>query len=149
MPASPQKPSTDRVRFGKVTTTPSDATVVTSIAPDDHRALTTTFDYIQVANEEPPKPDAARTFAMTLPFTDGAKGETLSVYVQGTALAAEGADARLTLKLNGQPTVRYYRNGFADPSTRRCRCRRPRPPPTGWRVASRSTRTPATRRPPT
>jgi hypothetical protein len=52
---------------------------------------------------------------MTLPLTDGAKGETLSVYVQGTAFAAaEGTYARLTLKLNGQATFRYYRNGFND-----------------------------------
>lgn len=102
------------MRFGKVTTTPSDATVVTSIAPYDHRALTTTFDNIQVGNEEPPKPNAARTFAMTLPLTDGVKGETLRFYVQGLALAAEGAYVRLTLKLNGQATHRYYRNGFDD-----------------------------------
>jgi hypothetical protein len=56
------------------------------LAPDDHRALTTTFDNIQVGNEEPPKPDAARTFAMTLPLTEGAKGETLRFYVQASPL---------------------------------------------------------------
>jgi hypothetical protein len=33
---------------------------------------------------------------MTLPLTDGTKGETLSVHVQGTAFAAEGTYARLT-----------------------------------------------------
>jgi hypothetical protein len=38
---------------------------------------------------------------MTLPLTDGAEGETLSVYVQGTAFAGEGTYAQLTLKLNG------------------------------------------------
>jgi hypothetical protein len=111
---TPQQPAAGPVHFGKVTTTPSDASVVTSIAPDDHRALTTTFDNIQVGNEEPPKADATRSFAMTLPLTNGAKGETLRFYVQGTAFAAEGTYARLTLKLNGQATHRYYRNGFND-----------------------------------
>jgi hypothetical protein len=113
-PAPQPPPSTGPVRFGKVTTTPSDASVVTSIALDDHRALTTTFDNIQVGNEEPPKPNATRSFAMTLPLTGGAKGEMLRFYVQGAAFAAEGAYARLTLKLNGQATHRYYRNGFRD-----------------------------------
>lgn len=111
-PAPQPQPAAGPVRFGKVTTTPSDASVVTSVAPSDHRALTTTFDNIQVGNEKPPKPEATRSFAMTLPLTGGAKGETLRVYVQGMAFAAEGTYARLTLKLNGQATHRYYRNGF-------------------------------------
>jgi hypothetical protein len=51
---------------------------------------------------------------MTLPLTDGAKGETLRVYVQGYAFVEEGggAYARLNLKLNGQGTVKYYPSGF-------------------------------------
>jgi hypothetical protein len=57
---------------------------------------------------------ATRSFAMTLPLTDGAKGETLRVYVLGSAFVQEsgGAYARLTLKLNGQGTVKYYPSGF-------------------------------------
>jgi hypothetical protein len=111
-PASPP-PSTGPVRFGKVTTTPS-AGVVTSVAPSDRRALTTTFDdrEVQVSGNE--TSSMSRSFSMTLPLTDGAKGETLKVYVQGTAFATTGAYARLTLKLNGQATIRYYRSGFED-----------------------------------
>jgi hypothetical protein len=112
-PTSPPQPNTEPVRFGKVTTTPSDG-VQTSVAPSDRRALTTTFDDVQVGNEEPPKPDATRSFSMTLPLTGGAKGETLEVIVQGMANGPRGASAKLTLKLNGQATVRYYRNGFDD-----------------------------------
>jgi hypothetical protein len=106
------QPNTEPVRFGKVTTTPSDG-VETSVAPA-HRALVTTFNDIQVGNEEPPKPDATRSFSMTLPLTGGAKGETLEVIVQGMAIGPRGASAKLTLRFNGQATVRYYRNGFDD-----------------------------------
>ena len=117
-PASPPPPSTDPVRFGKVTTTPSDASVVTSVAPSDRRALTTTFDNIEVTvgNGAVTGPDASKSFSMTLPLTGGTKGETLRIYVQGYAFAEKsgGAYARLTLKLDGQATVRYYRSGFSD-----------------------------------
>jgi hypothetical protein len=114
-PAPQPQPSLGPVRFGKVTTTPSDDTVDTSVAPSDHRALTTTFSdrEVQVGNPGDP-PDASRSFSMTLPLTDGARGETLRVYVQGYALAAEGASARLTLKLNGQVKVRDYPSGWDD-----------------------------------
>jgi hypothetical protein len=114
-PAPQPQPSTGPVRFGQVTTTPSDG-VQTSIAPSDHRALTTTFDDRVVQVGPGATEPATRSFAMTLPLTDGAKGETLSVYVQGYAFVQEsgGAYAQLTLKLNGQATVRYYRSGFDD-----------------------------------
>jgi hypothetical protein len=104
------------VRFGKVTTTPSGDTVDTSIAESDRRALTTTFDDRVVEGGPGATEPATRSFAMTLPLTDGAKGETLRVYVQGYAFVQErgGAYARLTLKLNGQGTVKYYRSGFND-----------------------------------
>jgi hypothetical protein len=36
------------------------------------------------------------------------------VVVQGYAYAEEGAYAQLTLKLNGQGTIRYYRSGWDD-----------------------------------
>jgi hypothetical protein len=104
------------VRFGKVTTTPSGDTVDTSIAESDRRALTTTFDDRVVEGGPGATEPATRSFAMTLPLTDGAKGETLRVYVQGYAFVQErgGAYARLTMKLNGQGTVKYYRSGFND-----------------------------------
>jgi hypothetical protein len=104
------------VRLGKVTTTPSGDTVDTSIAESDRRALTTTFDDRVVEGGPGATEPATRSFAMTLPLTDGAKGETLRVYVQGYAFVQErgGAYARLTLKLNGQGTVKYYRSGFGD-----------------------------------
>jgi hypothetical protein len=95
-----------------VTTTPSDDSVPTSIAESDRRALTTTFDNMQVGNKEVAKPDATRSFSMTLPLTDGAKGETLWAHVQGLAFAAESASARLTLKLNGQVKVRTFSAGW-------------------------------------
>lgn len=112
-PAAQHQPSAGPVRFGQVTTTPSDG-VQTSVAESDRRALTTTFDDMQLGNEQVPQPDATRSFSMTLPLTDGAKGETLRVTVQGYAFAEEGARAQLTLKVNGQGTVRYYQAGWND-----------------------------------
>jgi hypothetical protein len=112
-PASPPPPSTDPVRLGKVTTTPSNSD--TSIQ-DEGRALTTAFEDRVVEGGPGATEPATRSFAMALPLTDGAKGETLRVYVQGYAFVQEsgGAYARLTLKLNGQGTVRYYRSGWDD-----------------------------------
>jgi hypothetical protein len=102
------------VRFGKVTTTPSGDTVDTSIAESDRRALTTVFSDRVVQGGPGATEPATRSFAMTMPLTDGAKGETLRAYVQGYAFVQErgGAYARLTLKLNGQGTVKYYPSGF-------------------------------------
>jgi hypothetical protein len=112
-PAAQPQPSAGPVRFGKVTTTPSDG-VQTSVAERDRRALTTTFDDLQAGEEQVPQPDATRSFSMTLPLTDGAKGETLRVSVQGYAFVEKGAHAQLTLKVNGQGTVRYYEAGWND-----------------------------------
>jgi hypothetical protein len=113
-PASPPRPSTDPVRFGKVTTTPSDNTTTLDVAESDRRALTAVFSdrEVQVGGNE--TGDRSRSFSMTLPLTDGAKGETLRVYVQGYAVVQGGARAQLTLKVNGQGTVRYYPRGFDD-----------------------------------
>jgi hypothetical protein len=102
------------VRFGKVTVTPSGDTASLDVAPSDHRALTATFSDREVQAGPGATEPAPRSFAMTLPLTDGAKGETLRVYVQGYAFAQEGAYARLTLKLNGLSSVRYYRSGWDD-----------------------------------
>jgi hypothetical protein len=101
------------VRLGKVTTTPSDNTADTSIS-EDRRALTTTFSDREAAvgNGKLTDCDATRSFAMTLPLTDGVKGETLRVQVQGFAVVFEGASARLTLRLNGQVKVRDYPIGW-------------------------------------
>jgi len=115
-PASQPQPNTDPVRFGKVTTTPSGDTATLDVAPSDHRALTATFaDRVVQVGPGATEP-ATRSFAMTLPLTDGAKGETLRVYVQGYAFVqdSEGAYAQLTLKLNGQGTIRTYRSGWDD-----------------------------------
>ena len=69
------------VRFGKITT--AGGTSDTSIA-EDRRALTTTFDNFEVTlDPESAEPNAAKAFAMAMPLTDGAAGETLSVHAQG------------------------------------------------------------------
>jgi hypothetical protein len=102
------------VRFGKVTVTPSGNTALLTVAPSDHRALVATFSDREVQAEPGATEPATRSFAMTLPLTDGAKGETLRVVVDGYAYAQEGAYAQLTLKLNGQGPVRYYRSGWDD-----------------------------------
>jgi hypothetical protein len=114
-PASPP-PSTDPVRFGKVTTTPSGDTTLLTVAESDYRALGVTFSdrEVEVGNGEVTPPDATRSFSVGMPLTDGAKGETLRVYVQGYAVATEGASAQLTLKLNGQVTVRHFSSGWDD-----------------------------------
>jgi hypothetical protein len=115
-PATKPQPSTGPVRFGKVTVTPSGDTALLEVAPSDHRALAATFsDRVVQAGPGATEP-ATRSFAMTLPLTDGAEGETLRVYVQGYAYVqeSEGAYAQLTLKLNGQGPVRYYRSGWDD-----------------------------------
>ena len=110
-PASQPQPNTDPVRFGKVTITPSDNTVRTDIAPA-RRALTSGFlgREVQVSPGST-EPDATRSFAMTLPLTDGAKGETLTVLVQGYAFSEVGTSGRLTLRLNGLVKVRDFPAG--------------------------------------
>jgi hypothetical protein len=113
-PATKPPPSTGPVRFGKVTVTPSGDTASLDVAPSDHRALTANFSDREVQAGPGATEPVTRSFAMTLPLTDGAKGETLRVYVQGYAFAQEGAYARLTLKLNGLSSVRYYRSGWDD-----------------------------------
>jgi len=75
------------VRFGKVTTTSADDL---SVAPSDHRALTATFPDREVHVLPGATEPATRSFAMTLPLTDGAKGETLRVHVQGYAYIQGG-----------------------------------------------------------
>jgi hypothetical protein len=111
-PTSTPPPNTGPVRFGKVTTTPSADDL--SVAPSDHRALAATFsDRVVHVLPGATKP-ATRSFAVTLPLTDGAKGEKLRVYVQGYAYTQGGANAALTLKLNGYETVRGFPSGFND-----------------------------------
>jgi hypothetical protein len=114
-PASQPQPSTDPVRLGKVTTTPSDNTADTAIS-EDRTALTTAFSDREAAvgNGKLTDCEVTRSFAMTLPLTEGAEGETLAVGVQGFAVVHGGARAQLTLKVNGQGTVRHYRTGFED-----------------------------------
>ena len=113
-PATKPQPSTGPVRFGKVTVTPSGDTASLDVAQSDHRALTANFSDREAQVAPGSTEPATRSFAMTLPLTDGAKGETLRVSVQGFAHAQEGAYAQLTLKLNDLSSVRYYPNGWED-----------------------------------
>jgi hypothetical protein len=109
-PASQPQRRTDPVRFGRVAT--SGANGETDIA-DDRRALTTTFSDLEVTvgNGAVTEPDATRSFSMTLPLTDGAKGETLRVHAQGFAFTQDGATARLTLRGGGRVTVKDIPTG--------------------------------------
>jgi hypothetical protein len=112
-PASTPQHSTGPVRFGKVTTEgrPSD----TAISPD-RRALTTSFeDFEVVLDGESAEADATKSFSITLPLTDGAKGETLGVHVQGFAALSRGATARLTLRGGGQVEVMDFPAGWDGP----------------------------------
>jgi hypothetical protein len=111
-PASQPQLSTDPVRLGKVTTTPSNSDTTIS---EDRSALTTMFEDREVRVDPGLTDcDATRSLAMTLPLTDGAKGQTLRVHVQGYAHVEKGASARLTLNLNGQVKVRDYPIGWDD-----------------------------------
>jgi hypothetical protein len=108
-PAPPQE-GADPVRFGAVAATPSDGSL-TDIA-DDGRAFTTGFwDRNVAVDGTKSQCDPTRSFSVTLPLTDGAKGETLRVYVLGYGIASKGARARLTLRLNGQVKVKEFRAG--------------------------------------
>jgi hypothetical protein len=105
-PAAPppaQEPHhTGPVRFGQLTTAgrPND----TDVSPD-RRGLTTAFeDFEVVLDQKSTEPDATKSFSMTLPLTDGAEGETLTVQALGFAFIDDGATARLTLK-GGRRTI--------------------------------------------
>jgi hypothetical protein len=94
------------VRFGKVATTPSDNTVQTDLSPD-RRAFSTAFsDFEVIANPASAEPSASKSFAMTLPLTDGAKGDVLGFHVSGWAATTDGATARMTLRGGGKVKVR-------------------------------------------
>jgi hypothetical protein len=114
-PASQPQERADPVRFGKVTSTPSNDTVETGVS-DDRRTLTTTFSdrKVEVGKGGSKKCDATLSFAMTLSLTDGAEGETLWIYVQGYAFVQGGARAQLTLKSNGQVRVKDFPAGSND-----------------------------------
>jgi hypothetical protein len=99
-------PNAGPVRFGKVTTTPSADDL--NVAPSDHRAITAIIPGREVDVVPGATEPATRSFAVTLPLTDGAKGATLGVYVHGTAYTKGGANAALTLNLNGHGTVRGF-----------------------------------------
>lgn len=94
--SQPQHP-TGPVSFGKVATTPSDDTVETAVS-SDRRALTTTFsDFEVIANPASAEPSATKSFAMTLPLTDGANGDVLGFHVSGWSITRD-ATARMTLR---------------------------------------------------
>jgi hypothetical protein len=114
-PASQPQERADPVRFGKVTTTPSNDTVETGVS-DDRRALTTTFSdrEVEVGDGGSKNCDATLSFAMTLSLTDGAEGETLRLHVQGYAFVQGSARAQLTLKANGRVRVKDFPAGSND-----------------------------------
>ena len=93
-----------------VVTEPASNGKYTLAFSDDHEVFTLTFNDREATTEE----EQTRSFAMTLPLADGPKGHTLRVYVQGYAIATQGASARLTLKLNGLVKVRTFPAGWDD-----------------------------------
>lgn len=114
-PGSQPRPSTDPVRFGPVSTTPSDDTLDVSTS-DDRRALSATFSALEVTVGDPDATDVTtRSFALTVPLTKGVKGNTLKVFAQGYVVTEEeGATARLTLRGNGRTTVENFPAGWDD-----------------------------------
>jgi hypothetical protein len=111
-PTSLPPPNTDPVRFGKVTTTPSNDTLETAISPD-RRALTTSFsDFEVIVNGKVTEPDATKSFSMTLPLTGGANGDVVGFHVQGFTAVEEGATARVTLRGGGKTIVRDFPSGI-------------------------------------
>jgi hypothetical protein len=106
----PPTPSAE-VRFGRVVVTePSDDTQDLAVS-SDNETLTVRFSDREADTQTEV---STRSFAMTMPLTDGAKGKTLRVYVQGYAFVDEGASARLTLRLNGLVKVRNFTAGSDD-----------------------------------
>ena len=111
--SQPQRP-TGPVSFGKVATTPSDDTVETAVSPD-RRALTTTFSGFEVtADPASAEPSATKSFSMTLPLTDGAKGETLGIAASGFTITNDGATARLTIRAGKRTIIRSFPSGTDD-----------------------------------
>jgi hypothetical protein len=112
-PNSPPRP-TGPVRFAQVTTTPSDDTLDTLIS-DDRRAFATTFSEFEVViGPASAEPSATKSFSMTLPLTDGAKGEKLKIYASGWASTTAGATAQLTLRAGRRTIVRSFPSGSDD-----------------------------------
>jgi hypothetical protein len=111
--SQPQRP-TGPVRFGKVATTPSDNTIDTAISPD-RRALTTGFSDFEVkVSPGSAEPSASKSFSMTLPLTDGAKGDKLGFHVAGFVITSDGATARMTLRGGGKTKIWSFPSGTDD-----------------------------------
>jgi hypothetical protein len=112
--SQPQRP-TGPVSFGKVATTPSDNTVDTNIT-DDRRALSTGFsDFEVITKPASAEPSATKSFAMTLPLTDGAEGETLRFHAQGFVALEDGVTAQLTLKGGRRTIIKGFAPGSDGP----------------------------------
>jgi hypothetical protein len=73
-PPPVSQPNTNPVRFGKVTTTPSDKKTIETDLAEGGRAFSLGFSDRDVTVPEGSTRDATRSFALTLPLTDGAKG---------------------------------------------------------------------------
>ena len=111
-PASKPQHHAGPVRFGQVTTAgrPNE-TLIT----DDRRAFATTFSEFEVIiSPASAEPSATKSFSMTMPLTDGAKGEKLKIYASGMANTIDGATAQLTLRAGKRTIVRSFPFGSDD-----------------------------------
>ena len=101
------------VRFGELAV--AGGANDTSVSPD-RRALTTTFDDLEVTvgGDEPAGSEAAKSFSMTVPLTDGSEGETLRVHVQGFAFVQDGVKGRLTLHGGPRTVIKGFLPGSND-----------------------------------
>jgi hypothetical protein len=100
------------VRYGQVTTAGRPNEILIS---DDRRALATTFSEFEVIiGPASAEPSVTKSFSMTLPLTDGAKGEKLKIYASGFANTIDGATAQLTLRAGKRTIVRSFPSGSDD-----------------------------------
>jgi hypothetical protein len=111
--SKPPPPAADQVYFGQLSITSFDNSARTSISPD-YQALTTTFDNFTIEVQKGRECDVTRSLSMRLPVTGPAQAAKLGFYVQGTAIADQGASARLTIRANGRVKVKSFPAGFAD-----------------------------------
>ena len=112
-PSSKPPRPTGPVRFGQVTT--AGRPNLTLLISDDRRAFATTFSEFEVIiGPASAEPTVTKSFSMTLPLTDGAKGEKLKIYASGFANTIDGATAQLTLRAGKRTIVRSFPSGSDD-----------------------------------
>jgi hypothetical protein len=113
--SDPPPPSaTGPVHFGQVSATSFDDGADLDISPD-YQALTMVFSkFVLTSGKGLGECDVARSLSMTLPVTGTARAGTLYFYVQGFAVADQGASAQLTVRGNGQVKVQRFPAGWED-----------------------------------